>query len=805
MQMDYDVCRENLEELAQYYSDTGIADRNEATTRLHLIDQLFFECLGWMRDDCIPEERFAGDYADYVFSTIGKTLIVEAKRGGDYFELPAGGIRIDRSLKPLSADYSNLNNALKQVASYCQARGVQVGAVCNGHQLVAFLATRSDGIPPLEGKAVVFDSFPTMLDNFLELWNCLSKDGMTEGYLVGKLREQTLTPLPPKLSASVSRYPGTKIRNVFQTDLRILSDLVLEDMVKEDEEAFLRECYCSSGALSEYSFLSRQILKSRYASLIEEDGPIQAVEPAVDKAGVISELIVESLGRRPLLLIGDIGVGKTTFIRHLIKIDAADIMDNVIALYLDLGSLAALSLNLKGHLIDEIREQLLNKYDIDIENRQFVRGVYHFDLRRFRAGIFGDLLEKEPDKFKEKELEKLTEFIEKRDRHLKLALEHIAKGRNKKIVIFIDNADQRDDETQQQAFLIAHEMADNWPVIVYVALRPETYHKSMRYGALSGYHPKVFTISPPRINEIIKKRLKFALKIASGETPVMHLGRKTGIRLQNLSSVIKAFQLSVARNDELIEAIDNIAAGNARKALDIIKEFFGSGHVDTKKIAQVFDEQGPYFIPLHEFLRAVIFGDNEYFDPNRSPICNMFDISTNDQKEHFLLPIMMGTIISLRKLAGEHGFVGTKQIYTALQAFGYLPDQIELSLERSIEKKLFEARWREDITGKGYLPYMIRLASLGAYHYYKLLSYFSYVDAMIVDTPILDAEVRKLNVKATDIIDRLDRTDSFRKYLDEQWARSELSSDVFNWTKTSAALGEHIAKIRTKVKAMRRS
>ena len=30
-------------------------------------------------------------------------------------------------------------------------RGIGVGVVCNGHQLIAFLASRQDGIPPLDG------------------------------------------------------------------------------------------------------------------------------------------------------------------------------------------------------------------------------------------------------------------------------------------------------------------------------------------------------------------------------------------------------------------------------------------------------------------------------------------------------------------------------------------------------------------------------------------------------------------------------------------------------------------------------
>ena len=64
-------------------------DRNEATTRLHLIDRLFFECLGWDKLECEVEQPADGKYADYIFSVQGTKLVVEAKREGMSFSLPA--------------------------------------------------------------------------------------------------------------------------------------------------------------------------------------------------------------------------------------------------------------------------------------------------------------------------------------------------------------------------------------------------------------------------------------------------------------------------------------------------------------------------------------------------------------------------------------------------------------------------------------------------------------------------------------------------------------------------------------------
>ena len=72
--MNYEEGREKLEALVQYFHENS-GDRNEATTRLHLIDRLFFECLGWSKDDCVAEESQDGLYADYTFSTTSRVLM----------------------------------------------------------------------------------------------------------------------------------------------------------------------------------------------------------------------------------------------------------------------------------------------------------------------------------------------------------------------------------------------------------------------------------------------------------------------------------------------------------------------------------------------------------------------------------------------------------------------------------------------------------------------------------------------------------------------------------------------------------
>ncbi|HUU95574.1 MAG TPA: hypothetical protein VM487_07530 [Phycisphaerae bacterium] len=800
MAADYETCLEELHKLAKWYA-SRVAQRNEATTRLHLIDRLLLECLGWTRDDVSAEDRQEGEYTDYTCSTARRVLIIEAKREGEYFELPAGKQRPQYKINGLRRDYPALKKALDQVMAYCQHRGVPYGAVSNGSQIIAVIAARNDGIAPQHGTALVFPSFDAMLVRFPELWKALSKPAMQDEKLGAILTGSRAPHLPPKLSASLSVYPGYKDRNVFQTDLQIVTEIVMEGITRspELEALFLKDCYCSSGALSQHSLISKRILAARYAALFDPGGAVPALVAAHKGRFVTGEVLAKAYSRRPILIIGDVGVGKTTFTRHLITVEAPDVFKNIIALYLDLGSQATMiSDGLKNWVLSELSRQLLEEHAVDVHEAPFVRGVYHRELERFKRGIYGDLRATDKTQYDAEERRYLTSLLENTDEHLRRSLEHLQKERRKQVVIFLDNIDQRSYDTQEAAFLIAQEMASHWSATVFLALRPETVSPTRRGGVLSAYHPKAFTIPPPRTEHVIERRVRFARKLTSGDIVVDSLGGRAVESFGKLDTMLDVFLYSLAKNPELIECIDNIAAGNMRRALDLVRGYFGSGHVDTQKIVERRDKDQRYIIRLHDFLRAVIYGDAAYYDPGASCVTNLFDVASEDPKEHFLVPLIVAMLHSNATGACQDtGFVEAKRVYEEMQGLQFLPRQIDWALTRSRDKALIEQTGRAELAREEERPYSYRVTTLGAYHVARLATLVTYVDAVIVDTPLFDDATRAQIRDVRSLADRLDRCDIFRKYLDEAWAPLSKQRTVFDWHRVSEALVDDIAHVRS--------
>jgi len=800
MASEFEWAKGQLEKLITWSTDhEPKTSRNEATTRLHLIDRLLFECLGWEREDCVAEETHEGTYTDYSLGQPMRLLVVEAKREGIYFQLPVGFAGRTCSLKTLCQQSLELDAAIRQAIQYCQERGIAAGAICNGHQLIAFIGSRTDGTCPNAGRALVFVSLKDMEERFPELWQHLSRPGIQAFNLHSLLKDVTQPP-PSKLSQRIANYPGFKGRNQLQASLKILGDLFLQDIMThpEVEPEFLRTCYCLSGALSQYALVSKQILESRYAMMFRGDPNAPDAQPVQTKRGIAPELgpdiLAASLSSRPIILLGDVGVGKTMFIRHFIHVDAREILQKAIVLYISFVDEPALVSDLQRFILRSCADQLYNAYHIDTTERNFVRGVYHFDLKRFRESYVSDLKNIDPAKFQEKEVEFLDGRVRDEAEHLKRCLEHFARGQNRQVVIFLDNIDQRPFEFQEATFQIANALAAKWPGTVFISLRPDTFYQSRAKGALTAYQPRVFTIAPPRTDQVLLKRLDFSSERLreTGRLPSF----PTGISLQSrsLTLFLGALRKGLEENDSLIECIDNIASGNIRRAIDMLREFVGSGHVNTEKIIDAMEKTGDYLIPVHEFLRAILFGDHEHYDPSASLLPNLFNISSPDGREHFLLSLSLSMVERLGDVREQQGYVELPQIFEGLQSVGFAVVQVKTTIEQALSRGLLESSPRfSDSLSKT----QVRITTLGAYCLRRLINSFTYVDAMIVDTPIVEAATRAVILDENEILQRLDRAQEFLNYMERQWLPLSGKGLPFDWRPAAGKVRAEIERIRT--------
>lgn len=800
MSIEFSTALGTLKGLVAEYSPLG-ALSNEAQTRFSFIDKMLQECLGWPSSEIQVEKYEGGNRTDYECGH-PRGLIVEAKKSADQFSFPPKPIKNPTRfrLDSLISYSDSVGEALVQAQQYCQGRGVELAAVSNGPQLVVFLATRADGLSPLKGEAFVFDGYDELVKNFAQIFDLVSRDGVTEARYRGLLNSKGAQALPAKLSSSCVDYYAYNYSSDFQESLRNAASLVIEDLGKSSdvEKEFLEQCYCESGPLSQYSLLGKSILSARYAALFqsnESGSKIEAINPKKsDSAQFSAKVVAEAMARRPLILIGDVGVGKTSFLKHLIKISAKEVFKDTVSIYFDLGADASLSSTTRDAFLDQVENTIrtdlgVNKYDAAI-----IEDIYKSQLRDFDSGVMGQLKVKDEQAFTLKRLELINRLIDQRETHLKLVLQYVAGARSCQIVIVIDNADQRTAEVQNDAFVIAQELCAVWSSIVFIALRPQTFHGSKRSGAVSAYPSKVFVIPPPKLEEAIEKRLNFAQKIAEGRLPLSSMAG-ISLHLESLAILIQVLRSSLTRNKDLMEFLVNVSAGNVRLAVELVARFFGNPNVQSEKIVRLIGEGEAYLVPVHEFAKTALLGDYAHFQESSSVASNIFDISYPDQKEHFLSLLILGYLSwNVAASGSAEGFVGRAAVVNEMQGIGYTADQVESHLIRLTRKKLIESSQRRtletdlEIREIG-MPESFRSTSLGAYILKRWAGEFSFLEAMAFDTPIFDSEVRAELLKAVNdnrLSARYLRAVTFRDYLSGIWRPLE-ARPYFDWDGVVAA------------------
>ena len=360
--------------------------------------------------------------------------------------------------------------------------------------------------------------------------------------------------------------------------------------------------------------------------------------------------------------------------------------------------------------------------------------------------------------------------------------------RQAQVIIVVDNADQRKLSVQQDAFLIANELASTWNALVFLSLRPQTFHASKRSGAISAYPPKVFVIPPPKLEDAIARRLIFAAKIAEGRLPVAKI-KDLSMHIESLAILIRVLQNSLLANSELYEFIVNVSGGNVRVAIELISKFLGNPNVESEKIIKTVNEGGRYIIPLHEFAKGGLLGDYAYFQEDSSYAHNVFGVVFADKREHFLSLLLLGYLGWEGAAARQSdGFMGLTSILEEAQSHGFNVEQTSAHLRKLTKKKLIEATERrlfddEENSASVEMPESFRLTSLGAYHLKRWAYDFSYLEAMSFDTPIFVPEVYALLAKHLNeqtLTARHIRALTFKNYLSEIW-KSFTIRPYFDW------------------------
>ncbi|MBN2269107.1 MAG: hypothetical protein JXN61_00740 [Sedimentisphaerales bacterium] len=776
----------------------GAENSNEATTRLRAIDTVLFDILGWDKL-AVESERYCRieGYADYAFVHDGDIcLVLEAKRSGETFLL-AKRVYADRpfGFGLLAKESPAALDAIQQASGYAASLGARYVAISNGHQWLLGLAF-VPGQPIQQRLVYVFESYEAITNRFAWFWRCFSPQAIQLNIPTVDLVEARKTPPPTKLSARIPNYPAPADRNIIVNQLSYVLGLVWDEMLlDENDEGFLRNCYVRPQASEDTLAIARELLAQRL------DTDELAASEVLD-ASSVSDLLLSSDHEKPIVVLGDIGHGKSIFLKYLRLIKAKEELKRYLQIDIDFLDRPDSKSEVSEYIYREINRQLLDRYDVDITEDGLVRGSLDSELQRLKRTPKGKLLETNADAYKFYELEQIDNLQRDHHEYLTRVIRHLKLGRACSLALFLDNLDRRDDPIQEQAFLNASAMARDWACLVFVCLRPATFYRSRREGVLDSLAPKTISVSSPKTSILLKKRFAYARAISEGhverkDSPQRGaLGRQVTLDLPSTSRFLHSCETSV-KNKELMFLFDAVSNGNVRDLLRYTKEVLTSKHLNTRKIIEIL---GEYQIPVHEAQRALQYGDSIHYDPDRSPFVNVFDIEHADPTEHFTRFLVLQYLSRLSPTSPTRGFCLVNDVVQYLSQLGYSAQHATntcrfLYIKRCCRGPVADIDWK-DIR-------QIRATTLGRYHTSHLITTFQYFDAVAIDTPIVEDDARKLIVDVQGIERRLNRCQVFADYLDRCSNALQDAEAIRLWKDSYRDVVNDVRAIRSRVEFKR--
>jgi hypothetical protein len=770
---------------------------NEDTTRLRAIDTILFDVLQWDKA-FVETEKYARDagFADYVFSNDIALMVLEAKKDNAAFVLPLRDYESRPvQLSLIASESAATASAMRQAAGYATNLGARYVAISNGHQWLLALAYVPGQV--IEDRSVfVFESLDAISARFDAFWNCFSPTAIRANVPSARLLEARKAPAPAKLSAQIPNYPASADRNILRNALGPFTQVLWDEINQhDDDDTFLSHCYAKPDSQEDNLAVAKELLEHRAA--MDE----LAAKEAKDVTEA-SSLIRDYSTERPIVLLGRVGHGKTTFLRYLRRIAAKQALEKYIQIDIEFLDRPDTREEIPEYIYNAVSDQLRERYNIDITEDGFARAALHGELNRFKKTTRGKSLVANPALFQAAEVDFIESCLKQRYEFLTHVFRHLRAQRQYSVAIFLDNLDRRLPEIQADAFLRASAMARDWAAMVFVCLRPGTFYESRERGVLDSVAPKVLVVSAPRADVVLRLRFRFAASVADGSIKIPAVNRKafsadTTKGFEDVAKFFAAWDESLRTRTDLTHLFDAVSNGDIRALLRYARTVMTSGHLNTSEMLEKIERTGDYTISQHQTLRALLYGDYLQYNPSYSVFVNLFDVVRADPLEHFSRFFALHYLNRFSTGSASHGFCKLEDLCRYLTTIGYTRDHVDDILGHLYDRDCCEAKvygvdWKD-------IGHELRITHLGRYHITELVRTFAYVDAIVIDTPIIDPEARRHIRLAEPVEERLARAREFLRYL------NHCASDVTDvdalrlWTDVHDAIASDITDIEKRI------
>jgi len=736
---DWGEASSTFDEIKAFVGAKDLAITNEAQTRFDVIDRIVREVLSWKYGQIDVEPPTTGPrkgFIDYSLKSGDSLILIEAKRAGAAFPCPTQRKRL--KLKGSILGTGAIAEAIEQVQEYGEIKKANVLIVTNGQCWCVFAREKKyDGT-----YGHVLFPFQDPADAEI-LFNLLSLVRVENGSL------RTITNELPRTEDRLLSVVADADARVDRNDIAdhimpALNNALYADALLDDPNA-LRHCFVTTEARTKFDSHLGMHLADIKSTLV-----LPAKRIKTGKSHGHLEQMVESIeptyAPPVTLIIGPVGAGKTTYLRHFERISGANVLSKTSAhwIYIDFEQMGRLG-NPREFIYRMLQQYLgadhpKHKMDYPI----LVEPAYADDIARLLRGPLAPIANNKT-LLSEKISEHISSDYRAVEPYVDKLLSYVAK--QQLCIVVLDNVDlYEDDLLETSVFAEGLALSKRLRCHVIVSIRDRTFVRHKMDPTFDAFELRKLWLDPPPLKAVLSSRFTYSCAILKGKHVKIPFSSSIDLDIPDLSVYFEIIQRSILQGhtgDHVAEFADT----NIRKGIELVTNFLTSGHIQANRaISSYLKGKTDYYFPDHEIFKGMMLAQWKHYREGRAECLNLFD-SRHGAKRLRLLRLYLAKFLYERARNADSLRAPVRECVLALSGIGASEGQILETLEQMIDYRIARTVTAEDVASVS----TVVLTQCGGYYCQYLCHTFPYAEACLMDTAIDDknawTELSDLTVK----------------------------------------------------------
>lgn len=671
-------------------------------------------------------------FPDYLVNMRGvPVVVIEAKKPDEDLDIAYAEARLYAQ---------EVNAGFPHKVNVCQ-----LIMVCNGTETWAGYADQNEAY-----LKVLFEEFSIENLKFTELRSFFSKNRLeklaSKPYIDARGKAEFYTP--------VSRLGGKRVQNEeleensFGRTFIFENRTVFDPKTEKDMGLIVENAYVPSAKREQHiEPIYREIKKFELPSmnnsiLISTNEPVEMIQKMSQRINDRNEAY--SL----MLLIGNVGSGKTTFIRYFKKMFLEEKYPALARqcdwVFINMNNAPITGNEIYSWIRDNVIEGLQNNHhDISFTEWEIIKKIFRKEIREFETGI-GTLLKNDLGEYNKELYKKLDCKLNDTTEYLKSLLSYLKENQRTLPIIVLDNCDKRNKDEQLLMFQVAEWMRTIFRCIVILPMRDSTYDLYRNEPPLDTVvKDLVFRIDPPDLLKVIQARLDYIVRITNQteSTYILKNGMNVSIQKQELIEYFKCILMAIRNNRSAANIFYRLSDRNTRNGIQLFEDFCKSGHILSDDILKIRTIGQDYVLPFYKFLNALLRKNRKYYKEEESNFVNLFHSDYKDDMPDPFVRIDILYWLKNRNTAEGttkvKGMFPVRELMQDLQLVGHELNIIQREMNYLIQRGLILS---ENLSDKADRDDLIKIALPGLTHL-RLLKNVTYLAACAEDVLFKDAAV----------------------------------------------------------------